>query len=491
VGLKLLADEGGAVAYSSFYDVRVRNAKIGIHIVATGVGSSFANSNSFYRGAVSGGGFDYCLLLEGPGMHIQPIIILLIALLHSYSVIKLMSCMIGANNNNVFYGTVFEPYMSNHAHIQLSGTMTQMIGQQIRVEALSQPADRPMIYLAPETHGSSLSGLFSGGYVNANRMAHQLDIKTGKFVGASPSNRNEFQNSAFRNILAGPVSAGIPQWTATATPSTAGAKMNVSVSNQYQILEGHNVLKLQLPALSALKLKPSEHPQPKLAGMYRGVSFGMYVRYISVPADKANSQIYATYDTSITDVTSSLVHPAASTEWHFVSMRGDIPYTAAPTTAVAIFTEFVFQNLSPTSSLDIEITLPSFSWGEESLQIESAPVLQSGGKMFGALTTGLVKNILPPGGSNPNYYVFPKDGNVFVISSTSVIYPAISRLNHLTADRFPEGTVITILFLVSGVSITDSAYINTFSGFTSNSHCSITLLAREAGTWVELSRSGI
>jgi hypothetical protein len=67
VGLKLYADAGGAISYSSFYDVRVRNAKVGIQLAASGVSSSFINSNSFYRGAISGGGFDYGLKLEGPG----------------------------------------------------------------------------------------------------------------------------------------------------------------------------------------------------------------------------------------------------------------------------------------------------------------------------------------------------------------------------------------------------------------------------------------
>ena len=67
-GLKLYANNGGAISYCSFYDVRVRNAWTGIHLHATGVGGAFTNSHSFYRGAISGGGFAYGLKVEGPGL---------------------------------------------------------------------------------------------------------------------------------------------------------------------------------------------------------------------------------------------------------------------------------------------------------------------------------------------------------------------------------------------------------------------------------------
>ena len=40
---------------------------MGIHLKSTGVGGAFVNSNSFYKGVISGGGFDYGFVVEGPG----------------------------------------------------------------------------------------------------------------------------------------------------------------------------------------------------------------------------------------------------------------------------------------------------------------------------------------------------------------------------------------------------------------------------------------
>ncbi|CAE7616845.1 unnamed protein product [Symbiodinium microadriaticum] len=382
-----------------------------------------------------------------------------------------------------------EPYESAVAHIHVSGLMTQMAGHHIRVEALQQPTRRPMIYFAPETYGSSLSGLFSAGLIDMNRMAHQVDIKTGKFVGSTPSNHNQYLNAAFRNVQQSTGSVtDIPFWITTVSPSAAASRLNVTVANELQILEDHNVLRLQIPPQTTLRLKALEHPQPKRAALYRGVAFGMYVRYVTVPADWSVSKIYATFDPSQTSVTTSLVHPAASTDWHFVSMRGDLPASSASAGSVAIYTEFVFENMDSMESLCVEITLPSFAWGEQTPQLESTPLSSAGGKMFGTLSTSAV-SVLPP--ASGNYYVFPKDGNVYIIAPTAHIYPTMSRLNYAGAERFAEGTVITILFLVSGVTIADGPYIDIISSFTSNSHCSITLLARDAGTWIELSRSGI
>lgn len=187
-------------------------------------------------------------------------------------------------------------------------------------------------------------------------------------------------------------------------------------------------------------------------------------------------------------MTTSLVHPGADTDWLFLSMTGSIPSSSGAGVAVDIYPRFVFHNTHPTDMLELEVTLPSFTFGAEPPQIESGPVLSSGGQMYGTLSTSLVKNIEIPSASS--YYVLPKDGNVFLFKALDAggSYPTISRLNHLTEDRFPQGTVITLLFLVESVSISKSAYIVLKSGFTSNSHCSLVLLSMGDGTWVEVSR---
>jgi hypothetical protein len=447
-GLKLLADHGGAVAYSSFYDVRVRNARVGIHLHSTGVQSSFLNSNSFYRGAVSGGGFDYCLKLEGPG----------------------------ANNNNIFSGIVLEPYVSTFGHLYVTGAMTQVQGLFIRIEALQQPPEVPMIFFGDETYGSQLSGLFSAGLVRANRLAHELDIATGKFVGASYSNDNSFSNPSFRGLAQG-INA-VPGWTLT---TTGGAATNVSVSNERQLLPSQNTLRLSVAPGATASLKPSVAPRPAMGSLFRTVTFGMYVRYLN---PNVSSRVFATFDTSETAVTSSGVHPADSDHYHFVSMVGAVPPTPAGSASpVALFPVFVFEN-SGATVLDLELTAPSFAWGEQTPELESGSLRSAGGAMDGTLSTSVATVVPPASGS---FYVLPKDGNTFIFES-GTSYPTVARLNDAGADRFPRGTVVTLLFLVEGVSVSDSVYINTRAAFTSTAHCSLTLLALDAGTWVELSR---
>ena len=52
--LHLVAQNNGGIAYSSFYDVRIRYAKIGIEINEIET-NSFINSNKFFHGVISGG----------------------------------------------------------------------------------------------------------------------------------------------------------------------------------------------------------------------------------------------------------------------------------------------------------------------------------------------------------------------------------------------------------------------------------------------------
>jgi hypothetical protein len=61
--LQLKAQNNGGITYCTFDDVRIRHAKTGIHLIQDN--TSFVNSNYFNHGAISGGGFDYCMLVEG------------------------------------------------------------------------------------------------------------------------------------------------------------------------------------------------------------------------------------------------------------------------------------------------------------------------------------------------------------------------------------------------------------------------------------------
>ena len=82
-----------------------------------------------------------------------------------------------------------------------------------------------------------------------------------------------------------------------------------------------------------------------------------------------------------------------------------------------------------------------------------------------------------------------RDANVFVL--TLVTGSNIRRLNQQSASRFVPGTVITLLFEESGVTVYSSGYIRlagaTGLSWSSTVRASMTLLAEAAGTWREVS----
>lgn len=139
--LHLDASNKSGVTYCSFYDVRVRHAKIGIAISPDS--TSFINSNSFFHGVISGGGFDTCLKVDG-------------------------------GNNNILYGTIMEPYTSTYGHWQIN--KGQIIGVYIRIEAIKLPKNLPVIYLSSQTADCQITGMYSGGLITNNGKNNRIDI---------------------------------------------------------------------------------------------------------------------------------------------------------------------------------------------------------------------------------------------------------------------------------------------------------------------------
>ena len=82
-------------------------------------------------------------------------------------------------------------------------------------------------------------------------------------------------------------------------------------------------------------------------------------------------------------------------------------------------------------------------------------------------------------------------GNVYVVDVLGNPARTIARLNDSTADRFPRGAVVTLMFSLAGTRINHSAYIKLKGGtaFTSVVNSSITLVSDGVGTWTEVSRN--
>ncbi len=418
-GLSLYAENSAGIAYCSFYDVRVRHARIGIRI-AQDV-TSYVNSNSFFHGAISGGAFNYGIRVE-------------------------------SGNNNVFYGTIIEPYKSEYGHIVVEGGGS-IVGENIRIEGAQQNDTVPLIYLHSSTTGSYLDGTYAGG-LTIDKGSNFINLTSGKSIGQKNPSRNLFQNTAFIKKS----STTIDQWKLS----------NNNVTFQLldaEILPNYNVLKLTVPANESTTLEPQVAPLTLNSEYHKFCTFGFYVK-----TNKSNT-VKTTFNAPLGVVTST-PHSGNNT-WQFIGMSS----TANPLNTPV--PKLLIQNTT-NSNLDVFITCPTFSYGTEIPDYESSSLLTNGGRLFGSLSLGFDTI------SSTNFIVLPKSGNTFFITGTNTI----SRINHLTADQFPKGTLVTLFFNASGISITSSAYIVLKSSYTTSSVGStLTLFSNGNGTWVEISRN--
>ena len=419
--LHLKSTNGGGLSYCSFEDLRVRHAKTGIHIEE--VGNGFVNSNAFYHGAVSGGGFSHCLFVEG-------------------------------GNNNVFHGTIFEPYSSTIGHLIINqGSIT---GIDIRIEGTSQPTDLPLIKFEENTYGSRLTGVYSGG-LTIDKGDNFINFKSGKSIDFKNASSNLFTNAAFKGVNGNT----IPNWEVS-----AGVTIEVFAS---EILDQHQVIKLTIPSGVNAYLRPSpvDLPEALSSAIYDHVNFGAYIK-----TDQPN--LVTTICKAPAGITTGGYHPGDS-KWHSIGMTSLVDKTTSYNP------KFYFQNSGQSNDLVVYLTTPLLTFGLTETELAPKPLTTLGGQLFGTLTMSMQSvNTVTNG-----FIVLPKDGNIFEINGTNSIY----RINHLTSDRFPKGTVINLLFNTSGVSVFNSAYINLTGHFSSTTNGSLTLVSNGNGTWRELNRN--
>ena len=419
--LKLEAKNSGGVTYCSFYDVRIRHAKIGIQIVEDG--TSFTNSNSFYHGAISGGGFDYVLLVQG-------------------------------GNNNVFNATVLEPYTSTYGHVVVEAG--QIIGNEIRIEGASQPTDTPLIQFDSGTSQSRLSGLYSGG-LTIDQGDNFINLKSGKSLDYKYASDNLFVNAA----LLGVESNSIPFWEVSS---------GVTVESEpYTILQDQNTLKITVPAGQSSYLRPSTTylPESLSPEVYDTVNFGAYIK-------ASQADLVTTTCKAPAGIATGIFHPGDD-EWHMIGMTSLVDKTTS------YDPKFIIDNTSGTSSVVIYLTTPTLTFGIQPNNLNAAPLSTKGGIITGTVTNGMISVDTVPTG----FLTLPKEGNLFEINGTNTI----ARINHSGADKFPKGTVITLLFNNAGTGVSNSAYINLIAGFSSIVNGSLTLVSNGNGTWREVNRN--
>lgn len=353
VGLGLYARFGGGIAYATFHDVRIRHAKVGIHIQE--FDSSFVNANTFHHGAVSGGGFDRCLWVQG-------------------------------GNNNVFYNTVFEPFQSKFGHIVVDNGQISASG--IRVEGETHPIDRPLIELKKGTTGSVLKGIYSGG-LTLDRGDNLINMISTRSMTASNPGYNELVNPGFQGVE----QDSIPFWTFVGS----GYRLEILPS---ELVDRHHVLKITIASGSGLYLRPNWDVSPTVRQLNRhaNINFGGYLK-----TDKPNIT-YCTYNSELGNIT-SVPHPGDN-EWHFIGLRG-------PTkTTQGMRPRWYINNSSSTDSSVVYISCPTFSFGMGLPTIESMPLTISGGRLHGTLSTAMMTVDMP----SDHWLSVPHYGNTFEIN---------------------------------------------------------------------------
>ena len=419
--LKLDAKNNGGITYATFQKVRVRHGKIGMHIIQDN--SSFVNSNSFYHCQISGGAFHYGLLIDG-------------------------------GNNNIFDQLVIEPFESQQGHLIIN--KGEIIGHEIRIEGNNQPDNIPLIYFAENTKNSKLSGMYGGG-LTLDKGNNQIKMRSGKAIQFKNSSSNKFTNATFFS------SDGInlKDW------EISGNGISTEIISP-ELLAGSNVLKLNIPAGTIANIEQTALARPiiKELALYDQVNFGFHVK-----TDQPGIAYTAT--NAPMGLTISTPH-SGSGDWEFVGMNAQTNRNAQPIFRLEI-------NNTSGAAIEVFVTTPALSFGNELPKLDVVPIRESGGILNGQLSHAFASAEIPANG----FITLPKTANYFEITNTHTIY----RINHLVSDRVPKGTVITLLFNHNGVGVTKSGYLLLKNGFTSVENGSLTLISNGNGTWREVDRN--
>jgi len=200
------------------------------------------------------------------------------------------------------------------------------------------------------------------------------------------------------------------------------------------------------------------------------VTFGIYAK--SSLSNSISAVMRSTHGNIITSGPHS-----GSGDWEFIGMSTLYSKTAP----------YFYFSLTG----DVELTAPTLTFGQSPATPGAELMSSSGARMSGTLSMG-VAIALPPPPATPYNWKLPKNqGNVFRMDMQGDPIRTIIRLNDSTADRFPSGTIVTLMFSEAGTTIRNNAYIELENGknFVSTETSSITLVSYGGPSWTEVSRN--
>ncbi len=356
-------------------------------------------------------------------------------------------------NNNILKGMIIEPPSTEKGHLVVQ--KGEIYGSEIRIEGTTQSPTVPLIKFAKKTKNSTITGVYGGG-LTLDKGNNFINMKSGKAIHYRNSSFNNFKNASFFT----PDSSSISDWELTGTNVTS------SILSP-ELLPNHNVLKITVPASGSATLQPSPLSRPIIKGLplYEQVNFGFHVK-----TTKTNAVFTST--NAPDGWTNSNPHCGGG-EWEFVGMNAAVNETNP------LFT-LKIENTTG-APLDVYITTPTLNFGNQLPTIDDAPIFESGGQLHGLLINAFASAATPSNG----FLALPKSANYYEITNSNSIH----RINHETANRFPRGSVITLLFNNPGISVTNGGYINLKTGYISAANGSLTLISNGNGTWREVDRN--
>ncbi len=387
------------------------------------------SSNSFLAGALTGGVDEVGIIAQGPG-----------------------PC-----NDNKIIGMAIEPPHTELAHVYVTGSKTNIKLLDVRMEGTEMfLPKKPLVIIDDSSYGNVMTGVLGHTHVQADFNRNPgIDFMSAKSVGLDPAPLNQYWNAAFKGL----VGNTIPGWSVT-----SNGDLSID-SEEESLYANHNVLSISYLGGGTLKLMADILPRSPGHSM---ATFGIYAK-----SDTANS-ITAAMRYESGSIISSASY-SGSGDWEFIGMSAlydqGAPY-------------FYFSITG-----DVKLTAPTFVYGQAPATPGASLLSSSGARMSGTLSLGVATAEAPPDGDR---WLLPKDeGNIFMMDMGETPNRSIRRINYRTADRFPKGSVVTLMFEAAGTNVVHNAYIKLKNNqsFVSTVQSSLTLMATGGPTWVEVSRN--
>jgi len=382
--LHLFATDAGAILFCVFEQFTIRHGLLGLKIEETREGNAFINSNLFLRFEITGGGFDYGVLVEDVGM---------------------------GGNNNVFHQLVVDISSSSYGHVVVH--RGQIIVHDARFEGTDQDVRVPAIWLSESTTGCYISGLFAHGFVQ-DLGDNTILLTNDKYAATTRIPFNEIVDPYFSDFY--------PHWSAKQNGNSVSSSSIVSYDNdEIELKSGYKIMHISVPASTSIKLSPT------IPENQRDAKFGTWGVHIKSTAEAV--AVLSMQSSGLSMISSRVLYNTDS--WEALSMRTRL--SGKPILRIHL--------QSHTEPYDVHITMPFFSYGHNDRIHLEQPLMTNGGNLYGAITLSHViitaaQTIDLPSNANV-FYVNDNDGTVI-----NEIWSTLSEATEITLLFMQAGTIV-------------------------------------------------